>query len=109
MAQYVQNATYSGLGTFAVMSAPEAANYHFQLKMSLPTISEGHATNSQVICLVKKNGSTVYTGNAGDEGFNFGLTLAANDAITLVLSSSAPVDQGLNRIKTNISISEGSL
>ncbi len=107
--QYAQNATYSGLGTFAVMSAPEAANYHFELKMSLPTMSEGQATNSQVVCLVKKNGSTVYTGNAGDEGFNFGLALAASDAITLVLSSAAAVDQGLNKIKTNISISEGNL
>ena len=77
-------------------------------KISLPTIGEGASGNSQVVVNIDVNGgSPFYTGNAGDEGFQTGYSATAGDTVHIVLTSAAAVDQGLNLIKTTVSVYGG--
>jgi len=67
---------------------------------------------SSLSVLVKKNGSTVFTAptlttTQSAMQFKVGLSLAANDVITVVLSSSAAVDNALNNVKSITSIEQG--
>lgn len=103
---YYQNLVSSGLGT-TTLKVPDAGPYMVQGKISLPQINTGASANSAVVTVVNKNGSPVYTGTAGAEGFGVEVTCAANDTLTIVLSSAATVDQPANVIKANISISGG--
>lgn len=107
MANYSVSAVYSGLGTFAVTSVPTADYYIIQGTLALPRISNGDAHNSQAVILVKKNGSTIYTSNAGDSSFRVGSSCSAGDAISIVISSSLAEDIATNSIKTNVYITEG--
>lgn len=93
----------SGLGT-ASTYAPTAGNYELTCTLSTPTISEGATANSQVVTVVNKNGSPIYTSNPGARGFQLALTLAANDLIAVTTSSSTPVDQGFNVIKCSAAL-----
>jgi hypothetical protein len=77
--------------------------------LSLPTIGEGTPTDSQVVVTITQTPSgggptTIYTGMAGAEGFGVLANCAALDVIAITMSSSALVDQGINVIKTTISI-----
>lgn len=102
--QYGQNLVFNDLGTFTLLaSAPFAGLFEFDGKISLP-LPTGSGQSS-VLAVVKQNGSTVYTGIAGASGFNTSITCAAGDAITVVLSSSAAVDQPINTIKTVVAVS----
>src|ERR1017187_4895438 len=95
--------SFSGLNTTAIFTAPAAGTYFVNGQLTLPQISTG-ASPSAVVSLVKKNGSTIYTGTAGNAGFQVTqIVLAAGDAITTVLSSAAAPDQGLNVIKGEVS------
>jgi hypothetical protein len=98
------NETFTGLGTFTLY-APVAAYFNIQGKLTLPTIGEGAIANSAVVVTINKNGaSAFYTGSAGAEGFATAVSCAQGDAINIILSSSAPVDQGLNVIKLTVSM-----
>lgn len=95
--------TISGL-TSAQTSVPLAGLCQIICSLSLPMISKGSSANSQVVTVIKQNGSTMYTSSAGAEGFQISLSCAANDVISVTLSSAAAVDQSLNVIKANVSI-----
>ncbi len=74
--------------------------------------TSGAVVSSSLVVVVNKNGSPVYTAPALAAGqsalqFKFDLMCAATDIITVVLSSSAPVDNALNNIKSIVSIGQG--
>lgn len=104
--QYNQNLTFAGLGTLSI-TVPLAGAYFVKGKISLPTLSKGDSSPSALVVVVNQNGSPVYTGQAGAEGFYVDISCAANDLIAMVFSSAAAVDQGLNVIKSTISIGLG--
>lgn len=102
---YSQNLVFSGLGTVS-FTVPTAGAYFLDGKISLPTLVNGGGV-SACLCVINQNGSPVYTGIAGAEGFYKVVSCAANDLIAIVLSSSAPADQLLNVIKTTVAVGEG--
>lgn len=104
--QFNQNLTFNGLGTLSI-TVPLAGAYFVSGKISLPTLSKGDSAPSACLVVVNQNGSPVYTGIAGAEGFYTDISCAANDVIAMVFSSAAAVDQGLNVIKSVISIGQG--
>lgn len=104
--QFSQNLTFAGLGTLS-LTVPLAGNYFLAGKISLPTIPKGDATPSALLVTVNQNGSPVYVGQPGAEGFYKDVACAANDLLAVVFSSSALVDQGLNVIKSTISVGQG--
>lgn len=117
-----QNISYSGLGTVTYVAIANGI-VNFQGTLTLPTLvgdisqpvppssvpAVGSAPvyqspSSQVVVTVNKNGSPVYTGKAGANGFQTSLLCAITDVITVVLSSSAACDQVPNLVKANIGI-----
>ena len=106
MANYISGGVYTGLGTFKI-GVGETGNYKLYGTITLPTIPEGEAANSQVVVTININGgSTLFTGNPGDKGFQLIHSATANDIFNVILTSAAAVDQPLNEIKTTISLSE---
>jgi len=103
MATLSQNMVMSGLGTMTT-GVSQAGEYDVIGSLSLPGINKGDPANSQCVAVVNQNGTTMYTGLAGAEGFQLVLNCAANDSISVTLSSSAPVDQGINVIKCTVAI-----
>lgn len=100
-----QNIESQGLNTIST-TVPYAGLYSVSGKITLPTLVDGSGASSLVIT-VNQNGSPVYTGLAGAEGFYTTLNCAALDVIAVVPSSSAAVDAALNAIKLVISITQG--
>lgn len=100
-----QELVLNGLGTVSV-TVPQAGPYFVEGHTSLPTLVGGGGASS-LVTVVNQNGSPVYTGSAGAEGFKAQVVCAANDVIAVVFSSSATEDSGRNVIKSNISISLG--
>lgn len=105
MATFNQNAVFSGLGTFSVI-VPIAGPYFIEGKSTIPTLVNGGG-QSQLVATINQNGSPIYTGVAGAQGFRTDVTCAANDTIAIVLTSAAAPDLGLNVIKTTIDIGQG--
>lgn len=100
MTQFNQNLVWTGLGTETLV-APFAGTFFFDGKIQCPTLStDGQA--SAVVTTINQNGTPVYTGTAGAQGFHVDIVCAANDSITIVFSSAAAVDQGANIIKCEI-------
>jgi len=94
----------SGLGT-NVASVQAAGTYGIIVSLTLPGISKGDPSNSQAVTVVKQNSTTIYTGLAGAEGLTLtGLSAAAGDTFSVILSSAAAVDQGNNVIKGVVAI-----
>lgn len=105
MPQYAQNLAFNGLGTLSV-TVPSAGDYFCEGHITIPTITNGGGQSSLLV-VVNQNGSPVYTGQAGAEGFRTVVSCAANDVIAIVFSSSNPNDLVLNAIKSVISIGQG--
>lgn len=103
MAQLASQMVMSGLGSFS-QSVPMAGEYDVIGSLTLPGIGKGDSANSQVVAVVKQNGTTMYTGLAGAEGFQLVLNCAASDIILVQLSSAAAVDQGINVVKCTVAI-----
>ena len=99
---FSQNFTFCGLGTFT-MSIPIAGLYFFRGKLSLPQLTQGSGPSACLVT-INQNGSPVYTGTAGAEGFETNFVCALNDVITIVFSSSAAADLPLNVIKSTMSV-----
>jgi len=97
------NMVFTGLGSFSG-SVPVAGTYQVIGRLDLPTVSKGNIANSQVVTTVSQNGTLMYTGLAGAEGFDLTLVCAAGDVIQVTTSSSAAVDQGANAFRVNVSI-----
>lgn len=103
---YNQNAVFNGLGTFT-QNLPAAGNYFVEGKSSIPTIVGGGGA-SALVATVNLNGSPIYTGTAGAEGFGrVTFAAAALDALTIVFTSANAVDAALNAVKSSIVISQG--
>jgi hypothetical protein len=100
-----QNFTATGLSTLSTY-APAAGPAFVKGKVQVPTLVNGGGASS-VVVTVNQNGSPIYTGVAGAEGFYTVMSCALNDVIAVVFSSSAAADQGLNVIKSEISIGSG--
>jgi hypothetical protein len=100
-----QNIESTGLGTTSV-TVPYAGAYFVKGKTTLPTLVDGSGASSLVIT-VNQNGSPIYTGPAGAEGFYTTASCAANDVLAIVLSSSAAVDAVNNAVKSRFSIGQG--
>jgi hypothetical protein len=107
MANFNMNSTTAGLGTIVTTQVPTTDIYEVSGKLTIPTITQGSASQSHVVVVVNVNGSPIYTGLAGAEGFKTTAQCTAADIITVVLSSDSNVDKDLNVVKTTVSISEG--
>jgi hypothetical protein len=103
MAQVGINMVFTGLGSVSG-SVPQAGTYMVIGRLDLPTVSKGDIANSQVVTTVSQNGTLMYTGLPGAEGFDLTLVCAAGDIILINTSSSAAVDQGANVFKVKVSI-----
>jgi hypothetical protein len=117
--------TTTGLTTTTVY-IPITDNYNIQGSLQLPSSAgsatagpgggagtgtgAGLPTSSQVVTTVNHNGSPILTTIAGAKGFEIGaVACTAGDTITVVLTSSAPIDQNLNQISLTLAVSEGPL
>lgn len=99
MANFTALQSINGLGVFPIFTAPAAGVYFVNGQLNLPSIPQGSGA-SQVVCVVKNGGSTLYTGAAGATGFQVNqIVCAAGDAITVTLTSAAAPDQGLNVVR----------
>jgi hypothetical protein len=107
MANLNMNSVIAGLGTFTLMQAPAADIYTVAGTLTLPGIPKGDPAVSQVVVVIKQNGSTIYTGQSGAAGFMVQTQCAINDVISMVLSSSLAEDNALNAVKTTVSVFEG--
>ena len=108
MIDFNVTADASGLGTVVDLKVPDAGAYFVSGKLTLPSIPAGSATASAVVVVVNKNGSPVYTGNAGSRGFYVIANCSALDEITVVLSSAATVDLQSNAIRSTVTVGIGS-
>lgn len=77
-------------------------------KITCPQLAQGSSAPSQVVVTVNQNGSPIYTGTAGAEGFKQQMLCTSGDTITVVTSSTAAVDTtSLNGIKAVIGFTNG--
>jgi hypothetical protein len=100
-----QNIESTGLGTTSV-TVPYAGPYFVKGKITIPTLVGGAGASSLVVT-VNQNGSSVYSGPFGAEGFYVDISCAAFDVIAIVLSSAAAPDAVLNSVKAVYSIGQG--
>jgi hypothetical protein len=105
MATYNQNFTFTGLGTLST-SLPIAGPYFVDGKITVPTIVSG-GVPSQLVVTINQNGSPIYVGPAGAEGFHVDLLGAVNDTLAVVFSSSLASDALINTNKAVIAIGSG--
>jgi hypothetical protein len=102
-----QNFTNVGLNTLS-FSIPTAGPYSLSGKLSLPTNTDDGATGqSSCVVTINQNGSPIYVGLPGAEGFYKNFLGAANDAMQVVFSSSNPIDQPNNAVKATVGCSSG--
>jgi hypothetical protein len=76
-------------------------------KVTLPRASNGFLTGSTVVVTVNQNGTPVYVGLPGADGFKTSVNVALGDVITIVTNSNSPIDQQFNAVKTTVAIWEG--
>lgn len=100
---YSQNFTISGLQTLTIV-VPVAGALTLSGKLSLPIPSLGAAAQSQVVTTIKQNGSTIFTSSAGQNGFTLPVLVAAQDSLSVQLTSSLAEDEVLNAVNGAISI-----
>ncbi len=110
MSAYSQNFAISGLETLTIV-IPVAGNYTLSGKIKIPRLSQSDPTDpnflsypSQVVCTIKKNGTTLFTTMAGSDGFSLPIQAALSDSFTVALSSSAAEDTVLNSVSAVISL-----
>lgn len=122
MANFVLTSTFTNLGTYTV-NIPTTDVYTIQGTLQLPNVipsatqgagggagtgtGGGPEIPSQVVTIVKHNGSTIYTSNAGDRGFITGLSATAGDTLTVTLSSSLAQDEQPQAVQCTIAVYEG--
>ena len=99
-----QNSVINGLNSSSV-TVPYAGPYIVKGKITLPTLVNG-AGSSSLVVTVNKNGSPVYTGLAGAEGFKTFVNCAAYDVLQVALSSSNANDTSLT-VKSTVEVSQG--
>jgi hypothetical protein len=100
-----QSGELAGLNTYTI-SVPTAGAYSIDWKNYLSRLAQGGSPSS-LVTTINQNGSPVFTSTAGSDGGHYDLSCSAGDTITLVTSSSAPVDETLNNVKTQVAFSGG--
>ncbi len=110
MSNYSQNFAISGLETLTIVM-PVAGNCIMTGKIKLPRLSQTDPTDpnylaypSAVVVTIKQNGSTIYTGPPGQDGFAIPILYALKDTFTVQLSSAAAEDAVLNAVSAVISL-----
>lgn len=104
---YNKNLTNVGLNTLS-FSLPEAGPASVKGKLTLPQLYDDGATGqSLVVVTVKQNGTTIYTGLPGAEGFYVNFLGALGDAMTVAFASSAAIDQDPNAVKASVGFTSG--
>ena len=98
MAAAFLNAPFVSLGTYTFL-IPAAGNWSLDGKLSIPSLAAGDSADSQVVVTINQNGSPIYVGPAGAKGFRAVFQAAASDAMAVVLSSAAAIDQPANSVK----------
>ena len=103
-----QSSAIAGLNSYSV-ALPNVAPYIFNWKSQLPTVVGGGGASSAVMTITDTTASvTVYTGVAGAEGGSCVYSVpTAGNVLQFALSSANANDQGLNVIKTELTISQG--
>ena len=102
-----QNFTSTGLGTLQ-FTIPTAGPYNLDGKLSLPTnTDDGNTGTSSCVVTINQNGSPIYVGLPGAEGFHKNFLGAVGDVMQVVTSSAAAIDQPLNLIKMVAGCSSG--
>ncbi len=93
----------NGLQTTHVFAAPQNGVYFLNGQLSLPQLSTGAVSPSQVVVTVSAAGSTIYTGVTGASGFQINqISLATGDQVDVILNSSDPVDTGINAVRGEV-------
>jgi hypothetical protein len=102
--------TISGLETLTIVMN-SAGQTMMTGKIKLPRLSQTDPTDpnylsypSAVVTTVKQNGTTIFTSNAGQDGFRIPISYALNDSFTVALTSSEPQDEVLNAVGAAVSI-----
>lgn len=103
-----QNLTSVGLTTLT-LTVPETDSLCFvEGNITLPTLTDdGSTAPSSVIVTVKQNGSTIYTGLAGAQGFRTTFSGTLADTITVAFTSALATDAALNAVKSTIQFGSG--
>lgn len=117
--QINQSTVVGGLGTQTCV-VPTAGNYTLAVNFTLPYQASGSSASSSVttggsscLIVVNQNGSPILTIAAPVSptqevsGGSVRFVCAANDSITVVLSSAAAADNALNVIKGTINFYQG--
>lgn len=107
MANFNQSLVFNGLGTLSFTLPLTAPTFFASGKISCPQLSEGASVPSQVLLTINQNGSPIYTGQAGAEGFYCNFAGTIGDVMAFVFSSALAADQQLNVIKSTIGIGTG--
>lgn len=107
MANYLLSEVVQGLSTVS-FTASAADQYVVDIKTTLPTLTTtGGTQQSSLVTTININASPFAVYAAGTRGSQTRLSLAQGDIVTIVFSSSNPVDSALNAIQSVIAISEG--
>lgn len=116
--QMNQSTVIAGLGT-QTFNVVTAGLYTVEFKIFVPYQASGSSNNSSVttggsslVVVVNNNGSPLLTTSAPSPtqpivGGSVRVQCAANDVITVVLSSSAAADNALNAIKGIVNLYQG--
>ncbi len=105
MANYLQTGDYNGLGTFNI-GVPTTGDYNLQGWLTLPTYIGPTQESEVVVTITVNGGAAIYTGHAGDKGFDIKYAATALDIFNVTLTSSADIDKQKNAIRTTITIGE---
>jgi hypothetical protein len=107
MATYLSNGkstTVTGLGTWTFIATATGPYFlRFEFSENPP---------SSLIVTINVNGSPIFTSTAPTtqqiaSQTKVPMNLAINDTVTAVLTSSAPIDNQLNTVKTTFSVGSG--
>lgn len=104
MANYSKSLSVEGLGATTIQVPTQD---YYSISGKIMNHRRGSTPSAIIVTISITSQGTVYTGQAGAEGFRIRPYCNANDVITITLSSSSVGDQGTNIVKTTISISEG--
>jgi len=94
---------FVGLGTLSFSTLVTGAK-NIKGHITLPMLKTGAPANSPLIVSVNLNGGApFYTSVMTVDGFETGSWAVAGSVFNVVLSSTSPLDQGLNTIESTIS------
>lgn len=124
MANFNVSTTVTNLGETDI-TVPTTDQYTLQVTLQLPNVVPAMSTygsgggagtgtgggpqlNSQVVTVIKKNSSTIYTSAAGDRGIGpLTIQCTAGDVLKVITSSSLAQDQQPQAIQATITLAEG--